>query len=369
MGRFLLGVLVIRQTFREFCVGQGKAALLSQWDAERNAPLTPDDVTFGSHKKIWWICKSGHSWQTAVYTRSSGTGCPYCAARRTLPGTGSLADRFPLLASEWDAEKNLPLTPETTSYGSHRLVWWCCPNGHSYRSTVKSRAQGTACPYCAGRAVLAEENSLAARFPDLAREWDGEKNGVLTPSHVLPGTHRKVWWRCEHGHSWRAAVFSRTQNHSGCPVCTGRQTLPGENDLEALYPHLAAQWDEAKNGTLRPSDVTAGSNRRVWRRCEKGHSFCAVIAQRVQGGSGCPYCTNRKVLQGFNDLATVQPLIGGQWHESLNGALTPEMVTAGSHKKVWWICPHGHVWKAAIYARTGAQQSGCPVCAGKAKAT
>ena len=58
-----------------------------------------------------------------------------------------------------------------------------------------------------------------------------------------------------------------------------------------------------------------------------------MIAQRVQGGSGCPYCTNRKVLQGFNDLATVQPLIGGQWHESLNGALTPEMVTAGSHKK------------------------------------
>ena len=61
-----------------------------------------------------------------------------------------------------------------------------------------------------------------------------------------------------------------------------------------------------------------------------------MIAQRVQGGSGCPYCTNRKVLQGFNALATVQPLIGGQWHESLNGALTPEMVTAGSHKKVWW---------------------------------
>ena len=228
MGRFLLGVLVIRQTFREFCVGQGKAALLSQWDAERNAPLTPDDVTFGSHKKIWWICKSGHSWQTAVYTRSSGTGCPYCAARRTLPGTGSLADRFPLLASEWDAEKNLPLTPETTSYGSHRLVWWRCPNGHSYR---------------------------------------------------------------------------------------------------------------------------------------------AVIAQRMQRGNGCPYCANRKVLPGFNDLATAAPLVAKQWHETLNGALTPEMVTAGSHKKAWWQCSYGHVWKAAIYSRAGVQQCGCPVCAGKAKAT
>ena len=53
----------------------------------------------------------------------------------------------------------------------------------------------------------------------------------------------------------------------------------------------------------------------------------------MQRGNGCPYCANRKVLVGFNDLATVQPLVAKEWHESLNGALTPEMVTAGSHKK------------------------------------
>ena len=81
--------------------------------------------------------------------------------------------------------------------------------------------------------------------------------------------------------------------------------------------------------------MTAGSNRPVWLRCEKGHSYRVIIAQRVQQGNGCPYCANRKVLVGFNDLATVQPLVAKEWHESLNGALTPEMVTAGSHKKVW----------------------------------
>lgn len=95
MGRFLLGVLVIRQTFREFCVGQGKAALLSQWDAERNAPLTPDDVTFGSHKKIWWICKSGHSWQGGglhqkqrhgvSLLRRTANAARHGLARRSLP--------------------------------------------------------------------------------------------------------------------------------------------------------------------------------------------------------------------------------------------------------------------------------------------
>ena len=69
-------------------------------------------------------------------------------------------------------------------------------------------------------------------------------------------------------------------------------------------------------------------------------------------------------MAGFNDLATTHPKIAAQWHSGLNGQLTPQMVTAGSHKKVWWICVEDHVWKAVVYSRTGKQQRGCPVCAG-----
>ena len=359
--------LTIRQTFRVFCTEQGKTALLAQWDIERNLPLTPDDVTFGSHKRVWWTCSNGHSWQAMVYTRSEGAGCPYCTGRKALPEQNCLAKQFPMLAVEWDSEKNASLTPQDVTTGSHQLIWWRCPKGHSYRSAVKTRAQGSGCPYCAGKNVLPEENSLAAEYPSIEKEWDAAKNVPLLPTQVISGTRRKVWWRCPKGHSWRAAVYSRTTLGTGCPVCTGRQALAGENDLATLYPDIAAQWDEEKNGALHPSNVTAGSNRRVWWRCEKGHSYRAVIAQRVQRGDGCPYCANRKVLPGFNDLATAAPLVAKQWHETLNGALTPEMVTAGSHKKAWWQCSYGHVWKAAIYSRAGVQQCGCPVCAGKTK--
>ena len=140
--------------------------------------------------------------------------------------------------------------------------------------------------------------------------------------------------------------------------------LTGFNDLASQNPVLAAQWDTERNGTLTPQQVTLTSNRKAWWICEKGHSFQAVIASRANG-SGCPYCTNKKVLAGFNDLATVEPRIAAEWHPTLNGSLTPEMVTAGSRKKVWWECPLGHVWKASIYPRTGARKCGCPVCAGK----
>ena len=139
--------------------------------------------------------------------------------------------------------------------------------------------------------------------------------------------------------------------------------LPGFNDLASQNPVLAAQWDTERNGTLTPQQVTLASNRKAWWICEKGHSFQAVIASRANG-TGCPYCTNKKVLAGFNDLATVEPRIAAEWHPTLNGSLTPEMVTAGSRKKVWWECAYGHVWKAAIYSRAGKRKCGCPVCAG-----
>ena len=73
------------------------------------------------------------------------------------------------------------------------------------------------------------------------------------------------------------------------------------------------------------------------------------------------------MLPGFNDLATLEPTVAAQWHPVLNGTLTAQMVTAGSHRRVWWQCDDGHVWKAVIYARAGPQKCGCPVCAGVAK--
>ena len=69
-------------------------------------------------------------------------------------------------------------------------------------------------------------------------------------------------------------------------------------------------------------------------------------------------------MSGFNDLKTRYPDIADQWHQELNGELTPETVLAGSNRKAWWICPQGHVWEAVIASRTGRKKTGCPVCAG-----
>ena len=270
------------------------------------------------------------------------------------------------LLREWDGERNAPLTPETVGPGSHRRVWWRCAAGHQWQSEIRVRTGGAQCPYCQGRLLWVGGNDLATVNPALAKQWDPERNGSLRPSDVLAGSPRYVWWRCGRGHVWRASVLSRSQG-SGCPVCTGKTALPGENDLATLFPELAAQWDTERNGALGPGQVTAFSNRKVWWRCGLGHAWQAIVAARTMESSGCPYCTGRRVLPGFNDLATQYPELASQWDETLNGNLTPEMVTPGSHKRVWWRCAEGHVWRALVFSRTGNQRCGCPVCAGRVK--
>ncbi|WP_418608199.1 zinc-ribbon domain-containing protein [Georgenia sp. SUBG003] len=75
--------------------------------------------------------------------------------------------------------------------------------------------------------------------------------------------------------------------------------------------------------------VTAGSGRKAYWQCPREHAFEAVIVKRVSG-SGCPICANRKVLAGFNDLATRHPEIAADWHPTKNAPLAPVDVVAGN---------------------------------------
>lgn len=343
----------MQQTLYEYCKEHGNEKLLCEWHPSQNGALTSRDVAFGSKRKVWWLCERGHQWETAVCTRTSGgSGCPYCAGKRAYPGENDLASQYPDIASQWHPMKNGILTPDSVTIGSHRECWWLCEKGHEWRAMVRTRVAGCGCPVCTNRFVLPGENDLATTYPDLAGQWHPIRNGPLTPQNVVAGTTRKVWWQCDKGHEWQAAIASRVSG-IGCPVCAGKKVLPGENDLASFYPNIAKEWHSAKNGTLKPEAVSPSSNRKVWWRCPLGHEYQSVVASRTQRSNACPYCTGRKVLPGFNDLATVEPETAKQWHPTLNGPLTPEMVTAGSHRRVWWQCPNGHVWKAVVFSRSG----------------
>lgn len=273
-----------------------------------------------------------------------------------VAGENDLQSRYPELAREWHPTRN-EITPQQVLPGSHKAVWWVCKRGHERKASVKSRVVGSGCPVCANRMVIPKENDLATEFPEIAAQWHPTKNGTCTAHDVTSSSRRKIWWICDKGHAWQASVYSRTLGGSGCPVCSGRKVIAGENDLASQFPEIAAQWHPEKNGILTPQQVTPCSNRKIWWKCELGHSYQAMISARSMSGTGCPYCAGRKVLSGFNDLATLHPKIAKQWHTTLYGTLTPDSVTVGSHRKVWQQRAEGHVCQAVIYIHTGAKNA------------
>lgn len=263
----------------------------------------------------------------------------------------------PALVQEWDYEKNGDLHPEDFTSGSNKTVWWRCKLGHSWLSSVNSRIRGRGCPYCTGKKVWRGYNDIVTTYPDVAAQWDYVKNDDLKPEQFSIGSNKKFWWKCEYGHSWEAVLYSRKS--CGCPVCAGKIITAGVNDLQTINPDLAKEWDTLKNGKS-PDSVAANDNNKAWWLCAKGHSWEAVIGSRNRG-NGCPYCSHRQVLAGFNDLMTAAPELAPEWDYEKNGDLLPTQFSPGSDKKVWWLCEQGHSWKAVINSR---KTCGCPVCAG-----
>lgn len=146
--------------------------------------------------------------------------------------TGSLASVHPELIPEW-SEKNLPLTPDKITFGSNKRVWWKGACGHEWETSVKARSKGEKCPICSGARVIEGINDLATLKPLLAQEWS-EKN-ELKPTEVSVASHKKIIWKCKHGHEWEASVKSRTVNGTGCPYCSHNKVLAGFNDLASQY--------------------------------------------------------------------------------------------------------------------------------------
>lgn len=330
----------------------------AQWDDEKNEGTGPEDVQPASMKKVWWRCPKGHSWRAAVYARTAGNGCPYCAGNTLDRGVNDLLTVAPEIAGQWDAEKNGSLGPQDVTAGNRRKAWWICPRGHSWEASVASRVSGKGCPYCAGRKVMPGFNDLATADPDLAKQWNDEMNGGLSPHDVTGTSHAAVWWTGKCGHVWKATVANRRYG-SGCPYCCGKKVLEGFNDAKSNYPEFIGEWDYEKNEFL-PEQVSVSSQKEIWWKCSKSHSWKAKLPAR-RNGSGCPYCGNRRVAQGENDFASRQPELLKEWDYEKNRRVLPENITYQSRKKVWWICEKGHSWKAEIYHRS--KGTGCPVCA------
>lgn len=196
-----------------------------------------------------------------------------------------------------------------------------------------------------------DKKPLSETHPELAKEaygWD--------PKLESHGSTKKLSWKCNNGHVWVAEI--RRRKKSSCPFCSRQKVLRGFNDLATTHPEIAEEangWD--------PSNYLSGSDKIVEWKCKRNHKYLCAVKKRTGRGDNCPFCSNSKLLKGFNDLKTLFPEVA----EEANG-WDPSTVIGGSAKKRLWKCSMGHSYEAKISSRTFASQkkpksSGCPYCA------
>lgn len=328
-------------------------------DEEKNPEDLIQNLSRFSSKKIWWKCEAGHSYQRTVSNQLPAS-CPICQNRKIV---ANVNDLFTLaeevIRQEWDFEKNSNLDPRSVSFGSDKLAWWKCRQGHGWRTKILNRTiarQG--CPYCSGRKAIPGETDLLSVHPWMRDYVDWDKADAKELSSILPYSRIYLNWKCNAGHRFRSQPGTLARSGSSiCPVCSGKQVLEGFNDLATSRPDLISIWDYQANAEILPQSITGRSGRKVNWVCAEGHRW--KRAPSLQKSSGCPYCLNIQIWRGFNDLGSTMPHLLEEWDYDLNEGLDPTQFHKNSRDLISWKCSNGHKWKARIYSRS---LSNCPGC-------
>lgn len=282
----------------------------------------------------------------------------------------SLLEKYPHIAAMWNQEKNGKLTPGLVNAGSSKKVWWLGACGHEWRSAVSYEVFSGKCPYCSGMRVLIGFNDLQTVNPELAGQWNYEKNNGAKPEEYTVGSGKKVWWNCSNGHSWKASVVSRNRGN-GCPVCSNHELLAGCNDVGSNQS-LLVDWDYENNEKAgrNPRNTIISLQKKVNWKCHVcGEKWSVSPARRI-AGTGCPKCAQGKRRQTVQttyvrksgSLKEKNPELMKEWDWNKNSETDPELIVPGNGSKVWWICRKcNHTWQATVASRV--QGRGCPCCA------
>lgn len=285
--------------------------LTSYWHPTKNV-IKPSEVGPGSNKKVWWKCPKGHDheWEQKVthVVKKSSDYCSICT-NDIIVESNSLNTLSPEIAALWHPTKNGQLTPKMVHPGAHKNVWWKCPKGpdHEWETKVKNLFDSpgkkkTGCPFCSGQKVSIT-NCLETVNPEIAKEWDYDKNHPLTPRDVSKRTSKKVWWICSTNseHKWQTSIANRNRPTGGkCPFCSNKR-VDNTNHLKTTHPQIFDEIDLVRNKNIDLTQLIAGSNKKIWWTCskDKGHTWNSFVYQRTILNQHCPFCKgwwSKKIL-------------------------------------------------------------------------
>lgn len=332
--------------------------LAQEWHPTKNGTLTPKDLFANSNKKVWWKCALGHEWKAIISSRNRGIGCPICQKEmQTSFPEQTIYFYIKQLFSDSinryvDTGKELDIFIPSMNIGIEYDGMYF----HTSKTREKERAKDV---------FFGSKDITVIRV----KEVDNINPSVYVNGNMICYSPMGNYKHLPEAISI-LIKFIYVKLGKSAPVidiCLKRDAgLIYQSYLSVLKENsvltntkLINEWNYEKNGDLNPQYISISSGKKVWWKCENGHEWQAIVASR-NNGNNCPYCANQKLLSGYNDLVTLYPSIAAEWNQIKNAPLKPQEILAGSSKKVWWKCRHGHEWEALVSSRV--KGVGCPYC-------
>lgn len=179
------------------------------------------------------------------------------------------------------------------------------------------------------------------------------KNNKLNSKQVSYSSDKKFLFICDKNHEYEKSLTNAIKG-SGCPYCCGSKILIGFNDLWTTHPEICRYLVDYNDGYI----ISKGTHCKTNWKCLVGHQYKQSVVNKISHNQGCPYCSGKKVLIGFNDMWTTNKDICEELLEKEDGY----KYTQGSGKKVKWKCKKcNNIWVSKICNRT-INKRGCPKC-------
>ncbi len=339
--------------------------LSTEWDQKKNQGLRATELLPSSGRKVWWLCRFGHSWRASPSSRRSQGrhGCPYCSKQSSRMEIRVLTELQVLFSDvAWRAKVNgaevdvlLPSMRVAIEVDGERY--------HEGKKTA-DRAKTRLLEKAGYRVVRLREGALAPLSPsDICfPKSDSHRQTVRRLMSLLATIASD---RATRSRLVKASEVGLGGEKRYRQVLSEMPMPPVEDSLASKRPDLLGEWDTEKNRPLTPAHFTPGSKKRVWWRCPRGHEgFVASIQNRASGHVGCPSCSGHRAAPD-NRLAAVLPKLKPQWDYAKN-ALDPAKISRSSIAHAWWKCRKcGHSWKTTIW-RVSRKGTNCQLCVNRA---
>lgn len=273
--------------------------LAKEFDVKKNKSTPQEIIISSTNPDTWWTCAVWHEFQRSVSSRINRSAeCPVCNRTIVVKGVNDFQHAYPVVEEVWDYEQN-ERTPDRISDRCNEKFYLKCNKGHRYVAALSTlKSNDFQCLVCSNKIIQIGVNSLVDTDYLLSQEFS--PNEERQPTEFTKTSAYSPLWKCtvcNNDYHW--PINDRELGDTSCPFCNNRYTKLGVNSLLDTDEELSREY-----ATDNEYDVTRiNKDSKTWAYwiCPDCHGrYGAYVNEREVGDDSCPYCKNKRALEGVN---------------------------------------------------------------------